>query len=192
MTTARGSNGKLIKRLLLLVAGMFGFGFAMVPIYDVFCDLTGLNGKTAGRAEVVRTEVDLDRTVVVEFVASVNQTMPWDFRPEVSRMEVHPGKMYRTSFHAKNRTDRTMVGQAIPSVTPGLAAQHFKKTECFCFTEQQFSAGEGRDMPLLFMVDRELPAEIKVLTLSYTFFDKQLAINLNISANKEDGSNQSR
>lgn len=177
MTTVRGSNGKLIKRLLLLAAGMFGFGFAMVPIYNVFCDLTGLNGKTAGRAEVVRTEVDLDRTVVVEFVASVNQTMPWDFRPEVSRMEVHPGKMYRTSYHAQNRTDRLMVGQAIPSVTPGVAAQHFKKTECFCFTEQQFAAGEGRDMPVLFLVDPELPDDIEVVTLSYTFFDKQKTLN---------------
>ena len=95
----------------------------------------------------------------------------------MSRMDVHPGQMYHTSFHAKNRTDRTMVGQAIPSVTPGLAAQHFKKTECFCFTEQQFSAGEGRDMPLMFMVDPELPEEIGVVTLSYTFFDKQKAIN---------------
>ena len=114
---------------------------------------------------------------MVEFIANVNQSMPWDFTPVVSRMEVHPGKMYRTSFHAKNHTDRTMVGQAIPSVTPGLAAQHFKKTECFCFTEQQFSAGEERDMPLLFMVDPELPEEIGVVTLSYTFFDKQKAIN---------------
>ena len=114
---------------------------------------------------------------MVEFIANVNQSMPWEFKPVVARMEVHPGKMYRTSFHARNRTDKTMVGQAIPSVTPGLAAQHFKKTECFCFTEQQFSAGEGRDMPLLFMVDRELPEDIKVVTLSYTFFDKQQAIN---------------
>jgi cytochrome c oxidase assembly protein subunit 11 len=178
VTTETRSNAKLVKRLLLVVTGMFGFGFAMVPLYDVFCDITGLNGKvTGGRAAVAAMEPDLNRTVMVEFVASVNQSMPWDFRPEIARMEVHPGKMYKTSFYARNRTAQTMVGQAIPSVTPGVAAQHFKKTECFCFTEQQFSAGEGRDMPLLFMVDRELPGDVEVVTLSYTFFNKQKAIN---------------
>jgi cytochrome c oxidase assembly protein subunit 11 len=92
-------------------------------------------------------------------------------------MEVHPGKMYRATYYARNRTDKVMVGRAVPSVTPGAAARHFKKTECFCFTEQRFSAGEGRDMPVMFMVDRELPEEIKVVTLSYTFFDNQKALN---------------
>ena len=177
MTAVQGSNTKLVKRLLLVVTGMFGFGFAMVPLYNVFCDLTGLNGKVGGRVEVAGVEADLNRTVMVEFVANVNQTMPWEFRPEVARMEVHPGKMYRTSFYAHNQTDRLMVGQAIPSVTPGIAAQHFKKTECFCFTEQQFAAGEGRDMPVMFMVDPELPDDVEVVTLSYTFFDKQKALN---------------
>jgi len=178
VTATAGSNQKLVKRLLFAVVGMFGFGFAMVPLYNVLCDITGLNGKTGGRVAIAEVlEPDLSRTVMVEFIANVNLSMPWEFKPVVARMEVHPGKMYRTSFHARNRTDKTMVGQAIPSVTPGLAAQHFKKTECFCFTEQQFSAGEGRDMPLLFMVDRELPEDIKVVTLSYTFFDKQQAIN---------------
>jgi cytochrome c oxidase assembly protein subunit 11 len=175
--TADGSNLKLVRRLLFVVTGMFGFGFAMVPLYSVFCDLTGLNGKTGGRTEISSLEPDLDRKVVVEFVASVNQYMPWDFKPEVTRMEVHPGKMYRTSFYARNLTDKAMIGQAIPSVAPGIAALHFKKTECFCFTEQQFSAGEGRDMPLLFMVDPELPEDIEVVTLSYTFFDKQKTFN---------------
>ena len=177
MTAAPASNARLVKRLLLAVTAMFGFGFAMVPLYNVFCDLTGLNGKVGGRVEAVEVEADLNRTVMVEFVANVNQTMPWEFRPEVSRMEVHPGKVYRTSFYAQNRTDRVMVGQAIPSVSPGGAAQHFKKTECFCFTEQQFAAGEGREMPVMFMVDNELPDDVEVVTLSYTFFDKQKAVN---------------
>ena len=177
MTAADSSNARLVKRLLLAVTAMFGFGFAMVPLYNVFCDLTGLNGKVGGRVEAVGVEADLNRTVMVEFVANLNQTMPWEFRPEVSRMEVHPGKVYRTSFYAQNRTDRIMVGQAIPSVTPGTAAQHFKKTECFCFTEQQFAAGEGRDMPVMFMVDPELPDDVQVVTLSYTFFDKEKALN---------------
>jgi len=171
------ANQKIVRRLLFAVLGMFGFGFAMVPLYNVFCDITGINGKTGGRVAIAATEPDMDRTVTVEFITSVNQSMPWDFRPEVTSMEVHPGKMYRTMFYARNRTDKTMVGQAIPSVTPGIAALHFKKTECFCFTEQQFSAGEGRDMPVMFMVDRELPEEIGELTLSYTFFEKQKTVN---------------
>lgn len=174
----QAANRRTIKRLLFVVAGMFGFVFAMVPLYDVFCDLTGLNGKTAdGPAQAVIVEPDLSRTVMVEFVASVNESMPWDFRPAVVRMEVHPGKMYRTSFVARNRTDQVMVGQAIPSVTPGVAASHFKKTECFCFTEQAFEAREERDMPLLFMVDPGLPEEIEEVTLAYTFFDKNKLLN---------------
>jgi cytochrome c oxidase assembly protein subunit 11 len=178
MTAAAPSNGRLVGRLLLVVVAMFGFGFAMVPLYNVFCDITGLNGKVSGRAAVVQAvQPELDRTVMVEFVASLNEGMPWEFHPEVARMEVHPGKMYRTNFYARNRTNQDMVGQAIPSVTPGVAAQHFKKTECFCFTEQQFAAGEGRDMPLLFMVDPELPEDVQVVTLSYTFFDKHKAVN---------------
>ncbi|VAW77285.1 Cytochrome oxidase biogenesis protein Cox11-CtaG, copper delivery to Cox1 [hydrothermal vent metagenome] len=170
---AVSANQKIIRRLLFAVVGMFGFGFAMVPLYDVFCDITGINGKTSGRVAVANVEPDMSRTVTVEFIASLNQSMPWDFRPEVSSMKVHPGKMYRTTFYAKNRTNKAMTGQAVPSVTPGLAARHFKKTECFCFTEQRFSAGEGRDMPLMFMVDRELPDGIEVVTLSYTFFEQQ-------------------
>ena len=136
MTVEGRSHLKIVNRLLLVVAGMFAFGFAMVPLYDVFCDITGLNGKTGGRAAVAKIAPELDRTVTVEFIASVNQSMPWDFEPKVTRMEVHPGQTYRTSFYARNRTDQPMVGQAIPSVAPGIAAPHFKKTECFCFTEQ--------------------------------------------------------
>ncbi len=174
----QAANRRTIKRLLFLVAGMFGFVFALVPLYNVFCDLTGLNGKTAdGPAQAVIVEPDLSRTVVVEFLASVNENMPWDFRPSVVRMEIHPGKMYRTSFVARNRTDHAMVGQAIPSVTPGQAASHFKKTECFCFTQQKFEAGEERDMPLVFMVDPELPRDINEVTLAYTFFDKNKLLN---------------
>lgn len=171
-------HSRLIRRLLMVVAGMFGFVFAMVPLYNVFCDLTGLNGKTSGvRAEVVDVQPDLSRTVIVEFVASVNENLPWDFQPRVSRMEVHPGKTYQTSFYAKNRTDQNMTGQAIPSVAPGQAARFFHKTECFCFTEQQFQGGEGKDMPLVFRVDPELPDEINQLTLAYTFFDKHKTVN---------------
>jgi len=151
---------------------MFGFGFAMVPIYDVFCDWTGLNGRTAeGPAAVVDDQADTERLVTVEFVANLNENLPWEFRPEVARMQVHPGQAYTTRFFAKNRTHAPMVGHAVPSVAPGLASLHFQKTECFCFTEQRFEGGEGRWMPVRFMVDKELPGKYEIMTLSYTFFD---------------------
>lgn len=176
----RASNSRVIKRLLFVVVGMFGFGFAMVPIYNVFCDLTGLNGKTGNsQADVSDITVDRDRLVTVEFIASVNQGLPWEFRPEITKVQVHPGEPFTTSFYARNRADRAIVGHAVPSVAPGLAATHFKKTECFCFTEQLFKPGEGRDMPVQFVVDPDLPEKIEVVTLSYTFFDTgKLAQNL--------------
>lgn len=169
---------RTLRQSLFIVAGMFGFVFALVPLYGVLCDITGLNGKPSDtRAEIVNIEPDLSRTVTVEFVASVNESMPWEFRPDVIRMQVHPGQTYRTAFYARNETGRAMTGQAVPSVTPGLAATHFKKTECFCFTEQRFEAGEEREMPLIFMIDRDLPEDINVVTLAYTFFDKEKLLN---------------
>lgn len=164
--------GRSLRRLWLLTLGMFGFGFAMVPFYDVFCEWTGLNGRTASApAQELRQTVDRERTVTVEFVASVNQDLPWEFRPEVVRMQVHPGQAYTTRFFARNKRDAAMVGHAVPSVAPGVAARHFQKTECFCFTEQRFEAEEGRWMPVRFTVAPELPGKIEVVTLSYTFFD---------------------
>ncbi|MEE9342145.1 MAG: cytochrome c oxidase assembly protein [Gammaproteobacteria bacterium] len=177
----QAANKRLVKRLLYIVLGMFGFVFALVPLYGVLCDITGLNGKTtSARAAIVDTEPDYSRTVMVEFVALVNEQMPWEFKPVVARMEVHPGKTYQTSFYAKNTTEVAMTGQAIPSVAPGKAAKYFRKTECFCFTEQLFQAGEGRDMPLIFSVDKGLPKEVNELTLAYTFFDKNKQTNSNI------------
>lgn len=174
----KSGKKRTLMQTLVIVAGASAFAFALVPMYGLLCDVTGLNGKTRNeKAAVVDTAPDLTRTVTVEFVASVNESMPWDFHPEVTRMTVHPGQTYRTSFYARNRTDSSMVGQAIPSVAPGQAALHFKKTECFCFTEQKFDAGEGRDMPLIFMVDKELPEDISTVTLAYTFFDKQKLLN---------------
>lgn len=163
---------KSVRKLLLVVVGMFGFGFAMVPFYNVFCSVTGLNGKTAGKAEqVVSGEVDKDRTVTVEFIANLNQNMPWEFRPEVNKMEVHPGELYSTRYYAENLTDKAIVAHAVPSVAPGQAARHFHKTECFCFTEQEFKGGEGRWMPVTFMIAPDLEGDIREVTLSYTFFD---------------------
>jgi cytochrome c oxidase assembly protein subunit 11 len=166
-------NSRLIKRLVVVVVAMFFFGFALVPAYDVFCKITGFNGNraNAGAAPVVLGAVDTSRTVTVEFVASVNESMPWEFRPDVTRMQVHPGQHYMANFYARNQTRNVMVGQAIPSVTPSGGALHFHKTECFCFTQQRFGAGEGREMPLRFMVDKDLPKDVNTLTLAYTFFD---------------------
>ncbi len=177
-TDQQEGTRRTLRQTLLIVVGMFGFVFALVPLYGFICDVTGLNGKVVNEKSVVaNVKPDLSRTVTVEFIASINESMPWEFQPNVASMEIHPGQTYKTSFRAKNLTDKAMVGQAIPSVSPGLAATHFKKTECFCFTEQLFEAKEEREMPLIFMVDRDLPEDIGVVTLAYTFFDKKKSVN---------------
>ena len=165
------ANRRVVRRLLLAVAGMFAFGFALAPLYDVLCQITGLNGKTGGRVVVARpVAVDETRTVTVEFVASLNAAAPWEFAPKVTRMAVHPGQYYQTQFLARNLTGQALTGQAVPSVTPGPAARHFQKIECFCFNRQMFQPGEARAMPVTFMIDPELPPEVRTVTLSYTFF----------------------
>lgn len=176
MSIAARSSGpghrRTVLRLVLVVVGMFGFGFALVPLYDVFCEVTGLNGKTGVvTAAEVGDEVDTSREVTVELVATVNSGLPWEFRPVTKRMKVHPGKVYEVQYFARNLADREVTGQAVPSVTPGLASKYFNKTECFCFTQQRFEAGEGREMPVRFVVDRDLPEDIETVTLGYTFFN---------------------
>jgi cytochrome c oxidase assembly protein subunit 11 len=166
-------NSRVIKRLVIVVIGMFGFGFALVPLYDVFCDVTGINGKTGGQVTLSETmKVDTTREIKIEFIATLNETMPWEFKPMVSSVKVHPGEPTRIEYLARNRTSKTIVGQAVPSVAPGLAAQYFQKTECFCFTEQELKAGEEKRMPVVFVIDPALPDDIHELTLSYTFFVK--------------------
>ena len=158
---------------MFVVIGMFGFGFALVPLYDVFCDLTGINGKTGDQIALSDgMKVDDSRVVEVEFVASLNANMPWEFRPVQHSVKVHPGEPTRIEYVAVNRTDRAIVGQAVPSVAPGRAAEYFQKTECFCFTEQKLEAGEEKQMPVIFVVDPNLPEDVSQLALSYTFFVK--------------------
>ena len=147
--------------LFAIPVAMFGFGYLMVPIYDVFCDITGLNGKTG----TISTAVELFDMISVEF------------QPEVSSMMVHPGKTYETRYVATNRLDRSRAGQAVPSVAPSRAATHFNKTECFCFEQQHFEARERKEMPLIFVVDPALPRDIDTVTLSYTFFELDTGIN---------------
>jgi len=166
-------NTKLVRKLVFIVLGMFGFGYALVPIYDVFCDITGLNGKTASEAIVdVVYEVDLNREITIEFITSLpKSTSTMVFRAEKNKIKVHPGKYYTVNFYAENKTNKKMIARAIPSVTPGLAAEYLQKTECFCFTEQAFEPNESKLMPVRFVIDPELPERYKTITLAYTFFD---------------------
>lgn len=161
----------MVRWLLVLVVAMFGFGFALAPLYNVLCSITGLNGKTNASPVIKATgEIDVKRLVTVEFVAGLNESAPWQFAPHVVKMQVHPGEFYHTSYYAKNLTAESLVGQAIPSVSPGQAARYFQKIECFCFSKQLFKPGEGRDMPVTFRLDPAIPPEISTVTLSYTFF----------------------
>ena len=158
----------------LAAGGMFGFGFAMVPIYNVFCKVTGLNGKTDPNPYNYNSEtaqVDTSRTIKVQFVATKNTGMSWDFKPSVTEVLVHPGQVGELEFLARNPTDARMIGQAIPSVTPFQATNYLHKVECFCFTTQTLEAGEEKIMPLRIIVDQALPRHITKLTLSYTLFD---------------------
>lgn len=166
-------NNKIIRNLLFAVVGMFGFGFALVPLYDVFCDITGLNGKTDGQyVSDAPIQVDTSREIKVEFLANLNAEMPWEFEPLTRSVRVHPGEASRIEYVARNKTDRDIIGQAIPSVSPGIAAAHFQKTECFCFTEQVLKAGEEKIMPVVFMIDPSVNEDVHEVTLSYTFFIK--------------------
>ena len=167
-------NQRSFLRIAMVAVAMFGFGYLLVPLYDVFCEITGLNGKTGriDEAEIAaRYETDESRLVTVQFVANNNLGMPWEFAPTVTTMQVHPGKVYTTAFTALNPTASDMVGQAVPSVAPGKASRYFNKTECFCFNQQPLAAGEQKEMPLRFIVDPRLPSDVTTLTLAYTVFD---------------------
>jgi cytochrome c oxidase assembly protein subunit 11 len=157
-------------KLAGLTVVMFGAGFAFVPLYGAFCKVTGFGGKTASAAEVVVPAPDTSRTVRVEFLASVPRGARWEFAPDVTHMDVHPGELNVAHFHATNLTGAATVAQAVPSIAPGLAAQHFHKTECFCFTQQAFAPHETRELTVAFQVAPELPAHIDTLSLSYTFY----------------------
>ncbi|GIX31672.1 MAG: cytochrome c oxidase assembly protein [Porticoccaceae bacterium] len=166
------STARLVARLLGLAAAMFLFAvFVMPPLYDVFCEVTGIGGKTGGAARVRDAGVDQSRTIEVQFVATNNGAMPWEFGPRQVELRVHPGEPTRALYYARNPTDRPMVAQAIPSVTPASAARYFNKTECFCFNRQPLGPGEEAELPLVFVVDPELPSAIRTITLSYTLFD---------------------
>jgi len=166
-------HGAVAGKSLLLAFAMFGFGYLMVPIYDIICEVTGLNGKT-GRVSIAEAEAaakaNENRLVTVEFVASINSGGSWLFEPTVKQMQVKPGELNYTSYFAQNLADQAVVAQATPSVTPQSAAKYFNKTECFCFTRQEFEPKGTKDMPITFIIDPDLPANVDRVTLSYTFF----------------------
>lgn len=165
-------NTKLVIKLVAIVFGMFGFGFALVPLYDVFCDLTGINGKTSNTAAVYESVVvDESRTITVEFITRTNTGMPWEFKAQTRRIDLHPGEMGQVDFFVRNPASRDIVGQAVPSVSPGPAAIYLNKTECFCFNHQPLAAGEEALMPMKFYVDPQLPKDIKFFTVQYTLYD---------------------
>jgi cytochrome c oxidase assembly protein subunit 11 len=165
---------KLLIILTLIVLGMFAFGFALVPIYNSLCKTLGINGKTNPEAiayDVSKAKIQTSREVLVQFVATNNSGVPWAFYPKTKEIKVHPGEIVKLAFYAENKTDFKMTVQAIPSVTPGLAAKYLKKTECFCFTQQTLNGHEAMNMPLLFHLDTDLPDNINTVTLAYTLFD---------------------
>ncbi|SDT07699.1 MULTISPECIES: cytochrome c oxidase assembly protein [Pseudomonadaceae] len=178
------STRSLIKRLLLLVVGMFAFGFLLVPIYDVMCQAFGINGKTAGSAWQGQEQVDMQREVRVQFVSSNAEGMRWSFGPQNDEVVLHPGEARTVNFLAHNPTDKVMVAQAIPSVAPSRAAAFLHKTECFCFTQQVLQPGESIEMPVRFVVDPALPKDVRRLTLAYTLFDvtERMAASLDLAA----------
>jgi cytochrome c oxidase assembly protein subunit 11 len=159
-------------KLTAVALGMFVFGYALVPLYDVLCQATGLNGKTSGKAEtMVNTKVDESRWVTVEFTGNSMSGLPWEFGPQQKTLRVHPGAVAVVYYEARNTAAETITGQAVPSISPGNAATHFKKIECFCFSQQKLNGGEKKQMPVRFVVDTDLPKEIDTVTLSYAFFN---------------------
>ena len=171
-TTETAATARLVRRLLLVTVAMFGFGFALVPLYEVMCQAFGINGKTAGAYAGSQGQTpDGARTVRVQFLATNAAGMVWEFRPLFSELRVHPGESREALFVAYNPGNRPMAAQAVPSVAPARAAAFFHKTECFCFTRQVLQPGERITMPVRFIVDRDLPADVHSLTLGYTLFD---------------------
>jgi cytochrome c oxidase assembly protein subunit 11 len=174
----RLDNWRLLGRLAVVVVLMFGFAYALVPIYRTICEALGINvlslaerrsGAAGASADPVNTQVDLTRTITVEFDA--NARGPWDFKPAQRTLQVHPGEVATVMYEFRNRQDRTMAAQAIPSYAPRQAMAHFNKLECFCFNQYTLQPGESKQWPVVFVIDRKLPRDVTTITLSYTFFE---------------------
>ena len=171
MSLAR-AHRTLTLKLAAIALGAFGFGFALVPLYNVLCSVTGYGDQTKLRQKVAAIEhPDVTRTVTIEFLGSVASAGSWDFKPKTRTVEVHPGQLYSAEFLARNLTGRDMVAQAVPDIAPSMAAAYFHKTECFCFSPQHFALNEQRTLPVRFIVDPALPRHVDRITLEYTFYD---------------------
>jgi cytochrome c oxidase assembly protein subunit 11 len=167
------ANRRLAVKLGIMALAMFGFGYALAPMYDFMCQTLGLNGKT-GRVEAqvaAAKPVDVSRTVTVEFTGLATTGLPWEFKPTTRKLEVHPGEAQEVKYYVRNTGNETITGQAVPSVAPGVTAAHFKKIECFCFSQQTLKPGEAREMPVRFVVDPALDKNVQTITLSFTFFN---------------------
>lgn len=168
----RRVNLQMLAKLCVITVLMFGFGYALVPIYKKICEITGVNLITPKDGTVTRpenTQIDKSRTITIEFDANAHG--PWRFRPTVNTLQVHPGEMAQVVYEVVNKHDRPVVAQAIPSYAPQQAAGFFKKVECFCFNQQTLTANEAKQMPVMFYIDPKLPKDVKTITLSYTFFE---------------------
>jgi len=172
MSAPGRNHRRLTWQLAAIALGAFGFGFALVPLYRTLCAVTGYGDQASLLERVSAIEhPDLNRTVSVEFLTDVASAGSWDFRPEVRRIEVHPGELYTAQFYAHNLTGRDTIAQAVPNISPSEVAAYFHKTECFCFSPQHFKLDEGRNMPVRFIIDPALPQHIDMITLAYTFYD---------------------
>ncbi len=162
---------KTLIKLVVAVPLMFAFGFALVPLYDVFCEVTGINGKVFQSEYSEELVTDDGRTLAIQFISTNNENMPWTFKPSEQVMKIETGKYHGATFYVKNTTDKKMTAQAVPSVAPSNAAAHLKKLECFCFEQQELMPGEEALLPVKLLVSNELPSNIKNIILSYTIFD---------------------
>jgi len=177
MSQLQRANRNMTWKLLAIAAGSFGFGFALVPLYNVLCSVTGYGDQTKLLQKVAAIEhPDLKRSVTVEFLADVASAGGWEFRPVVRTVEVHPGQLFTAQFYAKNLTGRDTVAQAVPNIAPSEVAAYFHKTECFCFAPQHFKVNEARQMPVRFIIDPALPEHIDLITLAYTFYDQSARV----------------
>ena len=179
---------KTIRTLCFAVLGMFTFSFALVPLYDVFCEVTGLNGKIELRAtNNTNIEIDDGRDVSIQFVSHNNEEMPWTFEPSEDSIKIKTGKYHTATFYVKNPTNRTMIAQAIPSVAPSNGASHLKKLECFCFEQQELAPGEDALLPVRLIFDDKLPSSINSVVLSYTIFDVTDYDDIELTQNTHKG-----
>jgi cytochrome c oxidase assembly protein subunit 11 len=169
-TDLAAANRRLLKKLLIVAAGMFAFGFALVPFYEQICEVTGIRNVLRPDELPANTQVDTTRSVTIEFDSNTHD-LAWTFKPLARSVQVHPGELATVAYEVRNALDRPVTGQAVPSYGPQHAAQYFKKMECFCFRSQTLAPGEVREMPVVFVVDPALPADVNTITLSYTFFE---------------------